>query len=65
MCSSKLVPDGTRTGAEMKGKESRGHNSRARHSLVNLIRHSKANDGCVSLKLRTERPLKLRSCNQL
>lgn len=46
----------------MKGKESRGHNSRARHSLVKLIRHSKANDGHVSLKLRTERPLKLRSC---
>lgn len=45
----------------MKGKESRGHNSRACHSLVNLIRHSEANDGCVSLKLRTERPLKLRS----
>lgn len=46
----------------MKGKESRGHNSRARHSLVKLIRHSKANDGHVSLKLRTEKPLKLPSC---
>lgn len=49
----------------MKGRESTERTAGPLHSLVKLLRLSKANDGCGSPKMRTERPLKLRSYSQL